>query len=163
LGKKAFGLLYLLGYRGGWTGDAYEKLANSPWFYKAWYRSRSGASYGRSHPWLNENEFADVLNALLIYKGSPGEVAHLSTLDANIPDTWDFAKVKDEAGKYGGPITKVSSVDVVFGNDGSTARVSFSTDKGSKDFSGEDFKYIFNLRAPGAIGLKSSLFNIMKK
>lgn len=149
--------------RDGWTDEAWEKKAGSPWFYKAWYRLRSGASYGRSHPWLTQEEFTDILNALLIYKGNPAEVSHLSSLDANIPETWDFNKVKQESSKYGGPITKINSLGVIYSNDGYTKQVWFETDKSRKEFSGEDFKYIFNLRAPGAIGIKSSLFDIRKK
>src|SRR3989344_5191595 len=49
--------------RGGWTSQAYEKVAGSPWFYKGWYKSRSGDSCGRSHPWLTSGEMADSLNA----------------------------------------------------------------------------------------------------
>lgn len=149
--------------REGWTSEAYEKIVGSPWFYKAWYRLRSGGSYGRSHPWLTETEFSDVVNALLIYKGNSGEVSHLSSLDAGISDTWSMAKVKEEAAKYGGPVGKVSSVEQVYSNDGYTKIVYLETDKGRKEFSGEDFKYMYNLRAPGAIGIKSSLFDIRRK
>ena len=61
-----------------WADGAYEGKGkgNSPWFYKAWYKSRSGDSCGRSHPWLTESEFADVLNAWVVrYKGAGGDVA----------------------------------------------------------------------------------------
>jgi len=150
--------------RNGWTNEAYEKIAGSPWFYKAWYRTRSNVTYGRSHPWLTMEEFTDIINALLIYKGNSSDVTHLSFLDSGVSDTWSMSKVKEEAGKYGGPVTSISgNPDVVYSNDGYTAKVYFETDKGRKEFNGEDFKYIFNLRAPGAIGIKSSLFNIMKK
>jgi len=155
--------------RDGWTDEAWEKKAGSPWFYKAWYRKRSGDSCGRSHPWLTQEEFSDILNALLIYKGSPTEVSHLSSLDAKscfgteISETWSKEKIREEVKKYGGPISQIESVSVVYSNEGFTQTVVFKTDKGEKSFSGEDFKYIFNLRAPGAIGLKSSLFNLMKK
>jgi peptidoglycan hydrolase CwlO-like protein len=147
----------------GWPDQAWEKVAGSPWFYKSWYRTRGGNSYGRSHPWLNEDEFTDVLNALLIYKGNPGEVSHLSSLDAKIADTWSRGKVREEAAKYNGPVTKVNSLGQIYSNDGYTKLVYCETDKGRKEFSGEEFKYIFNLRAPGAIGIKSSLFDIRKK
>ena len=149
--------------RDGWTSEAYEKLAGSPWFYKAWYKTRSGATYGRLHPWLTESEFADIVNSLLIYKGNSGEVVHLSALDAGIPQTWDMVKVKEEASKYGGPVSRIDNVGVYYSNDGYTTKVYVETDKERKEFSGEDFKYIFNLRAPGAISIKSSLFNIMRK
>lgn len=149
--------------REGWTSDAYEKIGASPWFYKAWYKSREGVSYGRSHPWLNMEEFSDILNCLLIYKGDSGLAPYLSSLDARIPQTWDIGKVKEQSGKYGGPITKVTDMNIYYDNNGFTKQVSFETDKGRKEFSGEDFKYMFNLRAPGSIGVKSSLFNILKK
>lgn len=152
-----------------WAEGAWEKKGGSPWFYKAWYRLRSGKSCGRSHPWLNEEEFADIINALLIYKGDSGSVSHLTSLDAgscfgqSISDTWDKARVRQEAGNYGGPVTNVSSVSVIYSNGGYTKQVAVETNKGRKEFSGEDFKYIFNLRAPAAIGIKSGLFNLMKK
>ena len=149
--------------RDGWTSEAYEKQAGSPWFYKAWYRTRSGDAYGRAHPWLNEEEFSDIINSLLIYEGNSGEASHLSALDANIPQTWSRDEVRNESGKYGGPVSKIDNVGVYYSNDGYTTKVYVETDKGRKEFSGEDFKYIFNLRAPGAIGIKSSLFNIMRK
>ncbi len=149
--------------RGGWTNEAYEKIAGSPWFYKAWYRTRENATYGRSHPWLNEEEFSDILNALLIYKGNKGDEVHLSPIDRNIPETWSVAKVKEEAAKYDGPITSVSEVSVNYSPDGYTNQVRVTANGKERVFSGEEFKHIFNLRAPGAIALKSSLFNIMKK
>jgi hypothetical protein len=148
---------------GAWPETAYEKISGSPWFYKAWYKTRSGASYGRSHPWLNESEFADIANALLIARGDSGAKVHLSPIDANIPETWSMAKVKEEAAKHGGPVTSVSGVDVYYSNDGYTAKVYLETNKGRLEFGGGEFKDIFNLRAPGAIGIKSSLFNLLKK
>ncbi|HUW24599.1 MAG TPA: SpoIID/LytB domain-containing protein [Patescibacteria group bacterium] len=149
--------------RNGWTSEAYEKTAGSPWFYKAWYRTRSGDSYGRSHPWLNEEEFCDILNAILIYKNDSGAKTHLSPIDANIPETWSMSQVREEAAKRGGPITSVSSLEVIYSNDGYTAKVIFQTNKSKQEFTGEEFKAIFNLRTPGAIGIKSSLFNLMRK
>lgn len=150
--------------RSGWTSEAYEKVSGSPWFYKAWYRTRGNVTYGRSHPWLTMEEFTDIINALLIYKGNSSDVTHLSFLDSGVSDTWSMSKVKEEAGKYGGPVTSISgNPEIVYSNDGYTANVSFETNKGRKEFTGEEFKYVFNLRAPGAIGIKSSLFNIMRK
>jgi len=109
-------------------------------------------------------EFTDIINALLIYKGNSSDVTHLSFLDSGVSDTWSMAKVREEAGKYGGPVTSISgNPEIVYSNDGYTAKVYFETNKGRKEFTGEEFKYVFNLRAPGAIGIKSSLFNIMRK
>ena len=60
------------GNQGCWTGDAYEKIAGSPWFYKGWYKTRSGVSCGRSHPWLSSQEFADIVNAAIALRDSGG-------------------------------------------------------------------------------------------
>ncbi len=143
----------------GWTGQAYEKTAGSPWFYKAWYKSRSGDACGRTHPWLNSEEMADILNAWHVLFSGGG----------------DASRVTPESGCWGGnPYTKadlrgiggfssVSGVSVTYANNGVTANVTFQTNKGSTTMSGADFRKAFNLRAPGRISLKSGLFNVEKK
>jgi len=143
----------------GWTGQAYEKVAGSPWFYKAWYKSRSGDSCGRNNPWLNSEEMADILNAWHVLFNGGG----------------DASRVTPESGCWGGNpyskgdlrgvggFTSVSSVSVTYANNGVTANVTFQTNKGPTTISGADFKKSFNLRAPGRISLKSGLFNIEKK
>ncbi len=154
------------GNQGCWTGEAYEKKGESPWFYKGWYKSRSGTTCGRSHPWLNEDEFADIVNALIVHKQNPGALGHLSQVDGclgGVPDTWSKDQVRQEATKFGGPVSHISEVKVNYSNNGLTNRVYVTTDKGTFDFDGQDFKLIFNLRAPGVIHLKSGLFNIEKK
>ena len=81
------------GNQGCWPSEAWEKKANSPWFYKAWYKTRSGQSCGRSHPWLTQEELADIINALIVYSRDNGAITHLSQTDAGscwgkaIPDT----------------------------------------------------------------------------
>ena len=151
-----------------WTAEAYEKIAGSPWFYKGWYKSRSGKSCGRSHPWLTEEEMADILNALIVYTHDGSSGPHLSQVDAascwgEIPETWSKEKVRQEAAKYGGPVSRINDVSVVYSNAGVTAKVRFETDKGVKEFEGGTFYKVFNLRAPGVIHLKSGLFNIEVK
>ncbi len=151
-----------------WTAQAWEKQSGSPWFYKGWYKSRGGVSCGRSHPWLNQDEMADILNAVLVFSKDENAISHLSQEDSScwgtpIPDTWSKAQLKQEAQKHGGAITSVSSVSVTYATNGVTAQVTFSTNRGSVSFDGNKFYKIFNLRAPGAIHLKSGLFNIEKK
>lgn len=144
---------------GSWPDTAYEKIAGSPWFYKGWYRTRGGVTCGRSHPWLNNSEMADILNAWqVLYKGG-GDVSRISPIDT---DCWggNPYSISELAGIGG--YTSVSSVSVIYSNDGSTLQVSFGTNKGTVTISGGELKRAFNLRAPGYIGLKSSLFNIEK-
>lgn len=143
----------------GWPDNAYEKKSGSPWFYKAWYRTRGGATCGKNNPWLKSEEMADILNAWqVLYKGG-GDVSRVSPLTT---DCWPGNPYSaGELGNIGG-YTNVSSASVVYGNDGSTIEVNFSTNKGTLIVSGEEFRKAFNLRASGHIGVKSSLFNIVR-
>ena len=144
---------------GDWPNASYEKISASPWFYKAWYRNRAGATCGRSNPWLKSEELADIINAWqVLYKGG-GDVSRVSPLDTSCWNGNPYSM--GELAGVGG-YNSVSSVSVTYSNSGSTQSLNFSTNKGSVSMSGEEFKKAFNLRAPGYIGLKSSLFNIEK-
>ncbi|MCJ7804662.1 SpoIID/LytB domain-containing protein, partial [Patescibacteria group bacterium] len=150
-----------------WTSEAWEKKADSPWFYKGWYKSRSGASCGRSHPWLNQEEMADILNAIIVYRSGQG-VEHILPVDYNScfgkgGEPWSLDQMKQEAESRGGAVTSVSGVNTTYSSGGQTAKVNFSTNRGSFEVSGDEFYTVFNLRAPGRVALKSKLFNIEKK
>ncbi|MBP9702221.1 hypothetical protein KBD69_00895 [Candidatus Woesebacteria bacterium] len=143
----------------GWTGQAYEKVAGSPWFYKAWYKTRSGDSCDRSHPWLNSEEMADILNSWVVLfngGGDAGRVTPESSCWGGSP--YNRAELRDIGG-----YSSVSGVSVSYGNNGVTANITFQTNKGSTTIAAADFKKAFNLRAPGRISIKSNLFNIEKK
>ena len=152
------------GSRNCWTGMAYEKIAGSPWFYKGWYKDRNGSSCGRSHPWLNAAEMSDVLNAWIVYQ-SGSDRDRISPVDTSCwsGNPFSVSEMRDKANGNGGAITTVSSVSVVYSDNGSTSNVTFFTNRGSMTISGADFKTIFNLRAPGYISIKSPLFNIEQK
>jgi hypothetical protein len=145
--------------RSGWTNQAYEKVAGSPWFYKGWYKSRSGDSCGRSHPWLTSEEMADILNAYVVLFEGGGDASRVTPEG---PCWGGNPYSKDDLRAMGG-YTSVSGVSVTYGENGVTANVTFETNKGSKSIGGLDFKKAFNLRAPGNIALKSGLFNMEKK
>lgn len=152
------------GSRNCWTGDAYEKLAGSPWFYKGWYKDRTGATCGRSHPWLNQEQMADILNAYIVYKAND-QTDRISPVDTSCwpGNPFSMGEMRDKANNHGGAVTSISSVSVVYSNDGATANVTFSTNRGSMTISGNEFKTVFNLRAPGYISIKSPLYNIETK
>ncbi len=152
------------GGRSGWTAKAYEKIAGSPWFYKGWYKSRSGDSCGRSHPWLNSEEMADILNAWVVL------VKHGKSDDRVTPvgscwggDPYSLSELRSKADELSTGYSKVNDVSVTYATNGVTAEVKFQTDKGSVSIKGDDFYKAFNLRAPGRIALKSGLFNIENK
>lgn len=154
------------GNQGCWTGDAYEKISGSPWFYKSWYKNRSGNSCGRSHPWLNTEEFSDIINVAIILKNDSNAATHLSQTDSclgSVPDTWDKGRVREEAKKYGGPVSSVSSVSTSYSSGGDTASITANTDKGMFTFAGDSFKQAFNIRAPGVIYISSTLYTIERK
>jgi len=151
-----------------WPNDSYEKISDSPWYYKGWYKTRSYNSCGRSHPWLTQDDFADILNAILYYSKTH-DYSHLSQIESggcfggNDPNAWSREELRRQVQGHGGPISSINSVNVDYSTGGYTQTVRLSTDKGDFNFTAEDFKTVFNLRAPGAIVVKSSLFNIEKK
>lgn len=152
------------GSRNCWTAEAYEKLAGSPWFYKGWYKDRSGSSCGRAHPWLNNEEMSDILNTWIIYK-SNDSLDRISPINTSCwpGNPFSMSEMRDKASQHDGAVTSVSGVSVAYSNNGTTAEVVFSTNIGSVSIPGSKFKEVFNLRAPGYVSIKSPLFNIEKK
>ncbi len=151
----------MCGSQSCWTGEAYEKIAGSPWFYKGWYKPRGGGG-SRKHPWLTSSEMADIINAVLVVKKDGNNITHVSQTDKSNGDTWSSDRVKQELG--GDAISSVSGVgSTQYANGGYTNQVSFQTDKGTVSINGDLFKQVFNLRAPGELFIQSALFNIEKK
>ena len=151
-----------------WPGEAYEKASSSSWFYKGWYKTRSNLLCGRSHPWLTETEFSDLINSVIYYVKTK-DTTHLSQYETGgcfggrDPDAWSPEELRRQVNDKGGPVTSINSVGVEYSTGGVTKSVKINTDKGELVFSGEDFKQAYVLRAPGAISIKSSLFNLEKK
>ncbi|MBI2008494.1 hypothetical protein HYS82_02450 [Candidatus Amesbacteria bacterium] len=146
-----------------WAEGAWEVKAKSPWFYKGWYKSRSGKTCGRSHPWLHVDEMADVVNAAIVVAGGGDTSGVLPTDGCSGQAGWSTDKMAGEADKYGGRVTSVSGISVKHGSNGQTNQAVFNTNRGEVVISGVNFYKAFNLRAPGMLSLKSYLFNIEKK
>ncbi len=152
--------------------NAYEKIAGSPWFYKAWYTqsySVSSAKCGRSNPWLTSADMADFINAyyVLFHGGSSDETKRVSptTTDCWPGNPYSQDELRQVSDKYGGGVSSVSGVTVSEGS-GQTNEVIFQTDKGERDIPGIDFKTAFNLRAPGYLSIPQNgfaFFNIEHK
>lgn len=162
---------------GAWTSRAYESIAQSPWFYRAWYRQgyRDDAnSCGRAHPWLSQEEMADIIHAWWLLKRE----SHGADTGRIIPVTinqcavggvsgspYSMSELRDFAGKSGKAVTSISSVQVSNNGSGTTTNVRFETNVGSIDIPGSEFKEVFNIRAPGFISIPQfgfSFFNIEK-
>ena len=146
-----------------WAEGAWEVKGGSPWFYKGWYKSRSGKTCGRSHPWLHTDEMADIVNAALVVAGGGDTSGVLPADGCTGPAGWSKDQMSGEADKYGGRVTSVSGISVKHGSNGQTNQVVFGTNRGEVVVSGANFYKAYNLRAPGMLSLKSYLFNIERK
>lgn len=162
------------GSQGCWTGDAYEKLAGSPWFYKGWYTAdyyNSSGKCGRSHPWLNQEEFADIINAWFVRKnGSDDDVRRVLPVTIGncavagvTGNPYSMSELRDRAQGLGGAFTAINGVSTTYNTAGYTDTVILQTNKGEVRIPGSEFKEAFNLRAPGYISIRSPLYNIEKK
>lgn len=144
---------------------SYDKSGGSPWVYKAWYTqgySPSSDKCGRSNPWLNGEEMADIVNAaLVIARGTSEEAARVTPISSCWGgNPYSHDELKNVASKYGG-ISSASLVSVSQGT-GTTASVNIN----GVSLSGAEFKKGFNLRAPGRLSIPQSgfaFFNIEKK
>ena len=154
------------GSKGSWPANAYENIGGSPWFYKGWYKNLAGATCGRSHPWLTETQFADILNSWVVYtKGNSTDKSRVTTWDTNCwgGNPYSISQMKSRAAALGGAYTKVTGVAASYSNSGYTSSISLLTDKGTLIIDGQVFRDIFNLRSPGHLALKTPLYNIEKK
>lgn len=154
---------------GDWATRAWEAKANSPWFYKSWYRSgysKTGANCGRNHPWLSQEEFSDIVNAWIVQKNPNGadssRIQPVTINDCNIGGSggnpYSIAELRNFAGKSGGAVTNISSVSVSHNSSGQTANVKLQTNRGEINIPGSEFKTSFNLRAPGYLRIPQSSF-----
>lgn len=156
----------------GFASRAWESKAGTPWFYSSWFTqtyNSGSAKCGRSHPWLSSEEMADILNARLVLskQGNDERIMPITINQCPIGgitgNPYSMDELRNKANEHGGAFTGVSSVSVVYSNDGFTSSLNFGTNKGSVNISGSEFKQAFNLRAPGHIAIRSPLFNIEKK
>jgi peptidoglycan hydrolase-like amidase len=154
---------------GDWSNRAWENKAQSPWFYKAWYRqsySTSSSSCGRSHPWLSQEEFSDIINAWLVRKNPNGaDVSRIQPITINQCNVgggggnpYSMEELRNLANSSGGAVTSVSSVSVSHNDAGQTSSVKLQTNRGSIEISGDEFKTTFNLRAPGYMSIPQKSF-----
>jgi SpoIID/LytB domain protein len=164
---------------GKWPNDAYEKKGDSPWFYKAWFTqstNKSSSTCGRSSPWLNGEEMADILNAYVLLKANKNtervlpETINKCPIGGKTGDPYSKSELRSKAKSVDGDtgFEKVSDVVSVSYGTGLTSKVTFKTDKGNYTVDGQTFMKAFNVRAPGYIAIKYSpdskaLFDVLKK
>lgn len=142
------------------VNKAWEAKGGSPWLYKAWYRegyTSSGNTCGVSDPWLNNEEFTDIINAALaLRKGNDDRITSITT-SCWPGNPYSYSELRSIGG-----VERVDSINVVQG-DGFTNSVIIN---GNITLSGDEFKQAFNLRAPGFLMIPQkgfAFFNIEKK
>ncbi len=154
---------------GSWTDRAWEAKASSPWFYKAWYRlgyTASGDACGRDHPWLSQEEMADLLNAWIVRRNpQDAQVERIIPITinkcrvgGNSGNPYSMPELKEKANHSGGAVESISEVITSHTDKGQTAQVKFQTNRGEIVLSGSEFKQIFNLRAPGYLRIPQNSF-----
>jgi len=159
------GYINNVGWDGNWPNDSYEK--ESPWFYKAWYTESyyvSSDKCGRSHPWLDEEEMADILNAWVVWKNG-GDTDRISPVTTSCwgGNPYSMDEMANKAEDLDKKYSDINSVSVSYSDGGYTSKIKFGTDKGTVEIDGQVFKTVYNLRAPGYIAIKTPLYNIEKK
>lgn len=152
---------------GDWMSRAYDAMSGVSWFYKIWYRqnySETSSTCGRN-PWLSQAEMSDIVNAYQVWTAkNRNDSRIIPVYDAchSSGSPYSHAELRSLAAK---PVTSISSVAVANGG-GSTSTVIFNTNAGVISMSGNDFKTVYNLRAPGHLRIPQSSFvhiNIHKK
>lgn len=144
---------------GDWMSRAWDSISGVSWFYKIWYRSgysESGSTCNRSS-WLSQTETADLINAYQVWVASNRTDSRIMPiLDAChfTGNPYTQAELRNLAVK---PVTSISSV-IVSNSNGSTNTVTFTTNAGIFVIPANDFKTIYNLRAPGYLRIPQSGF-----
>lgn len=140
------------GYK-DWEAEAWESRAGVSWFYKAWFRkgySLTGNNCGHL-PWLSNLEMADILNAYLRWtavQSDPRLVAvDTTSCWSQASNPYSIAQLQSVVPN---PVTAVYSAFVTNTN-GTTTNISFNTNRGVINIRGDEFKTVFNTRAPGAL------------
>src|SRR3989344_198886 len=143
---------------------SFEKIAGSPWVYKAWYTEtyrNNSDKCGRSNAWLSPQELADIVNAAIALKTGGIDTRRITPISSCWKgNPYSMDELKNLVAGNGG-ISSASSVSVSQGN-GTTNNVTIN----GISMNGAEFKKAFNLRAPGRLQIPQSgfaFFNIEKK
>ncbi|HOZ03066.1 MAG TPA: SpoIID/LytB domain-containing protein [Candidatus Woesebacteria bacterium] len=163
---------------GDWTTRAWEVKANAPWFYKSWYRQVLPGSYSDKNsdcgrkPWLTQEEMSDILNAYIVMRNPNGaETGRILPITINqcpvgknqSESPYSMSELRSFVDN---PVKAISQVRVKNNNSGQTTSVAFETNRGEITMSGNEYKEIFNMRAPGYLAIHQSsfaFFNIEQK
>lgn len=167
------------GLYSAWTKDAWDSISGVSWFYQAWSTINNSSCNEHSKPWLTPPEMVDILNVYLVLKrdGVVGSVNESRILPITLPycqisglsgNPYSMEDIKALLSK---PVTSITSAPVVNqGSNGVTQSISFVTIRGGNrevvTISGNDFKQVFNMRAPGYLSIPQNNYvfiDVLKK
>ncbi len=157
---------------GDWMGRSWESRSGVSWFYKNWFRkdyATSGSDCGHK-PWLNMEEMADLVNAYLLWtdKGKPDSDPRIVSIDVSkcwgqAANPYSMAELRDSISN---PVRTITNV-VSSNSNGTTGTLTFNTvERGLVSIKGDDFKKIYNMRAPSYLRIPQWNFvhiNVEKK
>jgi hypothetical protein len=151
---------------GDWMARAYDSLSGVSWFYKSWYRygySNTSTSCGR-YPWMTQAEMSDIVNAYQVWKETGGDPRIIPVYDGchSSGNPYSYTEMRNLANKS---VSSISAV-VTSSSNGHTSSITFYTNAGNITMTGNDFKTVYNMRAPGHLRIPQNGFvhiNIEKK
>jgi predicted nuclease with TOPRIM domain len=144
---------------GDWMSRAWDSISGVSWFYRTWYgdTEQEGNGTCSRSPWLSQAEMSDIVNIFQIWKEKGGNDPRIYPVqDACHGNKGQYSReeAKSLAAK---PVTSISSV-LVSSSNGTTNSVIFYTNAGPISMTGNEFKTIYNLRAPGHLHIPQSGF-----
>ena len=149
---------------GDWMARAYDSISGVSWFYKSWYIPLGGDSCSR-YPWLTQTEMSDIVNSYQVWVANDRSDNRIIPVDDachSSGDPYSYTEVRNLASKH---VSSVSAV-ITSSSNGSTSSITFYTNAGNVTMSGNDFKTVYNMRAPGHLMIPQNGFvhiNIEKK
>jgi len=153
----------------GFIDKSYERLGNSPWLEKSWWRegySSSGNTCGRANPWLSPEEMADIVNAVIALKTEGIDTSRITPVTTSCwgGNPYSMEELANLVSSHGG-LRSATSVSVSQGN-GVTSNITIN----GININPSDFRRAFNLRASGYMRIPQysgtfgdPFFNIVRK
>lgn len=168
---------------GDWVSRAWDNLSGTTWFYRNWFDYNTETeSYSpcstHPNPWLTQAEMADLLNTYKYWSQGAQSSGDDRIISVDFPTCFKNVCVGSICGYnanpysmdemkslVSNPVTSISSVTTI-NSGGKTDSVMFETNVGRIEITGENFKKIFALRAPGHYSIPQKdfrHFNVVMK
>jgi uncharacterized protein YlxW (UPF0749 family) len=142
---------------GDWMARAYDSLSGVSWFYKTWYIPLGSSSNCGRYPWLTQTEMSDIVNAYQVWvqnDRSDNRIIPVNDACHSSGNPYSHSELRNLANKSVSSITTV----VTSNSNGSTGSITFYTNAGNITIGANDFKTVYNMRAPGHLHIPQSGF-----